>query len=240
MKNIITLLLLIFTLIVSAQTKVSGLVIDEDDYPIPFANVIFKNSTSGTITDENGRFYLESSESYKTLHVSFVGYETQDVPLTKRVTYKMNILLKEGSQLNEVTIYSGKQSKKNNPAIDILKKIWSNKRSNGTKKFKQFEYDKYEKIEFDFNNVDSTMAKSKIFKGMEFIFEELDTSNITGKTYLPIFLNESVSKVYGNNISNKNREDLIANKNSGFSNNQTIISFIKDLYSDYNVYDNYL
>jgi hypothetical protein len=240
MKKIITLLLLIFTLIVSAQTKVSGLVIDEDDYPIPFANVIFKNSTSGTITDENGRFYLESSESYKTLQVSFVGYETQDVPLTKGVTYKMNILLKEGSQLNEVTIYSGKQSKKNNPAIDILKKIWSNKRSNGTKKFKQFEYDKYEKIEFDFNNVDSTMAKSKIFKGMEFIFEELDTSNITGKTYLPIFLNESVSKVYGNNISNKNREDLIANKNSGFSNNQTIISFIKDLYSDYNVYDNYL
>lgn len=240
MKKIITLLLLIFTLIVSAQTKVSGLVIDEDDYPIPFANVIFKNSTSGTITDENGRFYLESSESYKTLQVSFVGYETQDVPLTKGVTYQMNILLKEGSQLNEVTIYSGKQSKKNNPAIDILKKIWSNKRSNGTKKFKQFEYDKYEKIEFDFNNVDSTMAKSKIFKGMEFIFEELDTSNITGKTYLPIFLNESVSKVYGNNISNKNREDLIANKNSGFSNNQTIISFIKDLYSDYNVYDNYL
>ena len=240
MKKIIPLLLLLTPILLIAQTKVSGLVIDEDDYPIPFANVIFKNSTTGTITDENGRFYLESSEKYQTLQVSFVGYETIDVPLTKSVTYKMNILLKEGSQLNEVTIYSGKQSKKNNPAIDILKKIWANKRSNGTKKFKQFEYDKYEKIEFDFNNVDSSMAKSKLFKGMEFIFEELDTSNITGKTYLPIFLNESVSKVYGNNKSNKNREDLIANKNSGFSNNQSIISFIKDLYSDYNVYENYL
>jgi hypothetical protein len=240
MKKIIPLLLLLTPILLIAQTKVSGLVIDEDDYPIPFANVIFKNSTTGTITDENGRFYLESSEKYQTLQVSFVGYETIDVPLTKSVTYKMNILLKEGSQLNEVTIYSGKQSKKNNPAIDILKKIWANKRSNGTKKFKQFEYDKYEKIEFDFNNVDSSMAKSKLFKGMEFIFEELDTSNITGKTYLPIFLNESVSKVYGNNTSNKNREDLIANKNSGFSNNQSIISFIKDLYSDYNVYENYL
>ena len=57
---------------------------------------------------------------------------------------------------------------------------------------------------------------------------------------MPIFLNESVSKVYGNNENNKTREDLIGNKNSGFSNNQTIISFVKDLYSDYNVYDNYL
>ena len=172
--------------------------------------------------------------------MSFVGYETENIDLPKAVTYKMNVLLKEGSQLSTVTIYSGKQSKKNNPAIDILKKIWANKRSNGTKKFKQYQYDKYEKIEFDFNNVDSTMAKSKLFKGMEFIFEELDTSRITGKTYLPIFLNESVSKVYGNNERDKTREDLIGNKNSGFSNNQTIISFVKDLYSDYNVYDNYL
>ena len=96
------------------------------------------------------------------------------------------------------------------------------------------------KIEFDLNNVDSTMMNSKLFKGMEFIFEKMDTSRITGKTYLPIFLNEAVSKVYGDNIKDKVREDLVGNKNSGFSNNQTIISFIKDLYSDYNVYDNYL
>jgi len=240
MKKILTIILIIFTTILVAQTKVSGVVIDEFDYPVPYANVIFKNSTIGTITDENGRFYLESDERQQILQISFVGYETQDVLLEKSVTYKMNVLLKEGSQLEVVTIYSGKQSKKNNPAIDILKKIWAHKRANGTKKFKQYQYDKYEKIEFDFNNVDSTMTKSKLFKGMEFIFEKLDTSNITGKTYLPIFLNESVSKVYGDNEKNKIREDLIGNKNSGFSNNQTIISFVKDLYSDYNVYDNYL
>ena len=240
MKNILTIFFVLISTVLLAQTKVSGVVIDEDNYPVPFANVIFKNSTTGTITDENGRFYLESSERFTTLQISFVGYETKDIALEKSVTYKLKVLLKEGSLLNTVTIYSGKQSKKNNPAIDILKKIWANKRSNGTKKFKQYQYDKYEKIEFDFNNVDSTMAKSKLFKGMEFIFEELDTSRITGKTYLPIFLNESVSKVYGDNTTNKTREDLIGNKNSGFSNNQTIISFVKDLYSDYNVYDNYL
>ncbi len=240
MKNIIILFLLLLSAPVFSQTKVSGIVLDLDNEPIPFANIIFKNSTTGTITDENGRFYLESSKVFKTLQVSFVGYETKFISLKQAVNYKMKILLNEDSQLNEVTIYTGKQSKKNNPAIDILRKIWANKRVNGTKKFNQFEYDKYEKIEFDFNNVDSSMVSSKLFKGMEFIFKELDTSNVTGKTYLPIFLNESVSKVYGNNETNKNREDLIANKNSGFSNNQSVIAFIKDLYSDYNIYDNYL
>ena len=239
-KKIILLLLFITSVTLTAQTKVSGVIIDEYDYPVAYANIIFKNSTIGTITDENGKFYLESDERFSTLQVSFVGFKTEEIKLVKSVTYKMNILLKEDNELATVTIYSGKQSKKNNPAIDILKKIWKNKRKNGIKLFNQYEYDKYEKIEFDLNNVDSSMKKSKLFKGMEFIFEELDTSNVTGKTYLPIFLNEAISKVYGNNKTNKLREDLTANKNSGFSNNQSLISFIKDLYSDYNVYDNYL
>jgi len=240
MKKIFILFILAITSFTFAQTKVSGVVIDEYDYPVPYANVLFKNSTVGTITDENGRFYLESDKRYTTLQISFVGYQTKEIELKKPVTYKMKVLLKEGNQLAAVTIYSGKVSKKNNPAIDILKKIWKNKRRNGVKLFKQYQYDKYEKIEFDMNNIDSTMKKSRLFKGMEFIFEKLDTSKVTGKTYLPIFLNEAISKVYGNNEIHKIREDLIANKNSGFSNNQTIISFIKDLYSDYNIYDNYL
>ena len=49
---------------------------------------------------------------------------------------------------------------------------------------------------------------------MEFVFEEVDTSRVTGKTYLPIFINESVKKVSGDNILNKKREDLKGNKNS--------------------------
>ncbi len=224
-----------------AQTKVSGFVFDEFNEPVSFANVVFKGSTEGTITNENGKFYLESDETWDALTVSFIGYETLIIPLEKKVNYDLKFILKEETaQLDAVVIVSGKQSKKNNPAIDLLRKIWANKRSNGLKQFKQYEYDKYEKVEFDLNTIDSTLIKSKLFKGMEFVFEEVDTSNVTGKTYLPIFINEAVSKVYGDNVINKTKEDLLGNKNSGFSDNQIIIDFIDDLYSDFNVYDNYL
>jgi len=226
-----------------AQTKVSGYVYDESNEPIAFANVLFKGSTEGTITNEDGKFYLESDETWETLIVSFLGFEMQELALTKKVNYDLKFTLKEeASSLDEVLIVTGKQSKKasENPAIRILKKIWERKRQNGLKQFKQYEYDKYEKVEFDLNTIDSTLIKSKLFKGMEFVFEEVDTSNITGKTYLPIFLNEAFSKVYGDNALNKEKEDLKGNKNSGFSNNQTIIGFIDDLYSDFNIYDNYL
>ncbi|MGZ0015317.1 DUF5686 family protein [Yeosuana sp. AK3] len=224
-----------------AQTKVSGYVFDEYNDPISFANVIFKGSTLGTITDENGKFYLESDNTWQTLTVSFMGFKTLEVTLRKKVNYDLKFtLIEEASQLDQVHIVTGKQSKKNNPAIDLLKKIWAHKRKNGLKQFNQYQYDKYEKVEFDINTIDSALIKSKLFKGMEFVFQQVDTSRVTGKTYLPMFINEAVSTVYGDNIINKEKDVLKGNKNSGFSNNQIIIDFVDDLYSDYNVYDNYL
>ncbi len=224
-----------------AQTKVSGYVFDVINQPVAFANIIFTGTTEGTITDENGKFYLESEETRSALTVSFIGYETLNITLNKKVNYDLKFTLKEeAAQLNEVVIVSGKQPKKNNPAIAILRKIWANKRSNGLKQFKQYEYDKYEKVEFDINTIDSALIKSKLFRGMEFVFNEVDTSRVTGKTYLPMFINEAVSKVYGDNTLNREKEDLQGNKNSGFSDNQVIIDFVDDLYADFNVYDNFL
>ncbi|WP_347922882.1 DUF5686 family protein [Pontimicrobium sp. SW4] len=223
------------------QTKVSGHVLDENNEPVSFANVIFKNSSEGTITNENGRFYLESDGTWETIVVSFIGYKTLELNLDKKVSFDLKIILKEETaQLDAVVLISGKQPKKNNPAIDILRKIWEHKRKNGLKQFKQYEYDKYEKVEFDINTIDSTLIKSKLFRGMEFVFDQVDTSSVTGKTYLPMFINEAVSKVYGDNTINKEKEVLEGNKNSGFSDNQVIIDFVDDLYSDFNIYDNYL
>ncbi|MBT8303563.1 MAG: carboxypeptidase-like regulatory domain-containing protein, partial [Bacteroidia bacterium] len=145
--NVKLLLTLFFLGIISsfAQTKVSGTVYDSNYDPIAFANVIFKGSSEGTITNENGKFYLESDQDWDAVVVSFISYERQEIQLEKKVNYFFNVVLKdETAQLDEVVIYTGKQSKKNNPAIDILKKIWERKRYNGLKQFDQYEYDKYE------------------------------------------------------------------------------------------------
>lgn len=242
MRIYLQICFLLFSItLVTAQTKVGGRVVDEDGKPISYANVIFPNSIEGTITNENGSFYMESDEKYDQLEISFLGYATQNIPLTSRVTYDIKItLVAEAEAMDEVVLYSGKTSKKNNPAIDILKKIWANRRSNGLKSFKQYQYDKYEKVEFDLNSIDSTLINKGIFNGLEFIFDHMDTSNITGKTFLPMFINESSSKVYGDNELDLKHEEILGNRNSGFSTNQAIIAFIKEMYHDFDVYDNYL
>ncbi|MDP5043379.1 MAG: DUF5686 and carboxypeptidase regulatory-like domain-containing protein, partial [Leeuwenhoekiella sp.] len=242
MKRIIVLLILaLIPVLTYSQTKAGGMVYDDAGNPIPFANVVFAGSTEGTITNEDGRFYLQSDATYTGLKVSFVGFQSKAVELPQKVNYDLKITLAEETEsLSEVVIYTGKQPKKNNPAIDILRKIWENKRSNGLSQFKQYQFDKYEKVEFDLNTIDSALINSKIFNKMEFIFDQMDTSRITGKTYLPIFINERSSKVFGDNELGKEKEELEGNRNSGFSTNQTLIAFIQELYNEFNIYDNYL
>ena len=76
MKRILPLIVLLFSFGISlAQTKVSGRVFDDSGEPVAYASVVFKGSIEGTTTDENGRFYLESNKTWKTLVISFLGYD---------------------------------------------------------------------------------------------------------------------------------------------------------------------
>jgi hypothetical protein len=240
-RKIVLLYLLLITFLSYSQTKVGGIIIGIDKEPIPYANVFFEHSNEGATSDENGNFYLESKDSWKQLKISFIGYKTVSFDIPKKVNYQLSFTLEEEeNSLNGILLVTGKQPKKNNPAIDILRKIWEQKRKNGLHKFDQYQYKKYEKVEFDLNTIDSTFKKKKFFRGMEFAFKNIDTSKITGKTFLPIFLNESIAQVYGDNILKKKKEVVKGNKNSGFTNNQAIINFIGDLYNDYDIYDDYI
>ena len=242
MKYFLNFLLLFVavTTTVFSQTKVSGVVLDMQSKPIPFANIAFKNSSEGIVSSEDGVFYLESPKTYKTIVITSVGYSDKEIDLEKVINYDFKIQLNEIETLNEVVIYRGKTSKKDNPALEILRKICERRRKNGLHLFDQYQMEKYEKIEFDMNTIDSAYMKNKLFKGMEFIFKQVDTSKITGKTYLPVFINEALSDVYGDNKLKKVKVKTKANKTSGFSGNQQILAFVNDLYADFDIYDNHL
>ena len=95
-RKIFVITLLLFLgggLFVQAQTRVSGQVIDEQGEPIPFANVIFKNTHIGTACDENGKFSLFSQKNYTTIEVSSVGFTTREVKLKGHDTEKLKIVL---------------------------------------------------------------------------------------------------------------------------------------------------
>lgn len=92
-KGILFLVIFLMMTVVSyAQTKsITGTVLDEEGLTVPGATVVLKGSTNGTITDYDGNFSLSVSEDAKTLVVSFVGMETQEVAIAGKSTFKVNL-----------------------------------------------------------------------------------------------------------------------------------------------------
>ena len=97
------LFLLIFS-VAFAQVKISGSVMDENNETIPFANILFVGSNVGTVSDENGKFYLEADKTYTEIIVSFLGFETKKIPVKSRDFNLIITLKEEASQLKEVYI----------------------------------------------------------------------------------------------------------------------------------------
>jgi len=111
--NFLLLTLLFISSIGYAQTKIGGYVKDTNGDPIPFVNVVFSNSSEGTITNDDGSYYIQSDKSYKSVVFSFIGFKSKTIDLESSTTYKMEIILEEEeSALSEVVIYQGKTSKK--------------------------------------------------------------------------------------------------------------------------------
>ncbi len=240
-KLIILTSFLIFQ-ISTAQTRVKGIVLDKNNDPMPFVNVYFPGTTTGTITDEDGKFYLYSEKNHSSIKISFVGYKEKTVSLQGK--NKLNLVIKltpKAEKLKEVKIYAAKPKNKGNPAVELLKKVWKHKRKRGVNLYDYYEYDKYEKIEFDIYNVDERLKKTKLMKGLEFVFDYVDTSKYTGVALLPIFINEALYRVYGKNIPPKAQKEVLkAHKASGVENNVFVNTYVKDLYLDYDVYANFI
>ena len=105
-------ILLMFANVLLAQISVSGNVVDQDGQPIPGVTILDDNdNTKGTVTDFDGNFTI-SVPSDGSLNVSFIGYESQTIPVSGQTN--ISIILEEGvSALDEVIITGyGSQVKK--------------------------------------------------------------------------------------------------------------------------------
>lgn len=216
-------------------TKVRGTVKDsETNEPIPFANVSFKNSTIGTITNTDGEYFLESRTYYDSLIISFVGYKPQTLFIKKNQFQQVHIKLEpDVYKIDEIVVKPSE-----NPAHPILRNIIANKNKHNPRKFDSYTYKLYNKVEIDINNVDEDFKNHRLLRDFQFIFDYVDTSAITGKSYLPIFLTESFSEYYYNKFPKTEREIITATKISGVE-NASISQFTGKMYQKINIYENY-
>jgi hypothetical protein len=218
-------------------TKIRGQIVDsETKEPLPFVNISFKGTTIGTTSDFEGHYFLETRTPTDSLHISFVGYKERVFKIQKASFQTLNIeLTSEAFNLDEIVITPGE-----NPAHILLRKIIAKKEDNNPSRFDSYQYESYTKMEMDLNNVKDDFKNKKIMKQFQFIFDYMDTSVITGKPYLPVFITESLSDYYFQKKPKVEREVIKASQMSGINDNASIAQFTGRLHQDVNIYDNYI
>ncbi|MFM7080217.1 MAG: DUF5686 family protein, partial [Bacteroidota bacterium] len=220
----------------SQNTKVSGKVQDAlTNEPIPFANVAFKGTFVGTVTDINGNFSIDSDKATDSLTASFVGYKPVTLGITRGKAQTVNFLLRASEiELVEVEIKAGE-----NPANILLRKVIDNKDLNDRNKLDFFNYELYNKLEFDLTDIPPDFKEKKLIKPFSFIFDNVDSSVTNGKPFLPFFITETISDVYFRKNPKTTKEYIRASKISGLE-NESITQFLGDMYQNIDIYDNYL
>lgn len=222
---------------VNAQiTRIMGIVLDDaSNEPIPFAGVFFKNTTHGVSADFDGAFSLDYQTNSDTLIASALGYYPQSIAIKNGVFQRVAFRLKPTLfSLNEVEVFA-----EIDPAIIIFNKMIANKAKNNPKEFKFLDYRLYNKVEVDANNVSEYFEKNRFLKKFQLVFDYIDTSTINGKAYLPVFISESLSRVYKRANPKATKEIIEASQISGME-NKSLSQFMGGLYQEVNVYDNYI
>lgn len=216
------------------KTIISGGVYDaKTKEPLPFVNIAFKGSKVGTTSGLEGQYSIETYYATDSLAASFMGYLPQAKKVRLDVSQEINFYLEEGSvSLGEVVV-SAKDAE--NPAHVILKNIIQNKPINNREKLDAYEYETYNKIQFDLNNLSEKFTKRRVFRDFDFIFDNIDSTG--EKVSLPFFITETLSDYYYQRKPRGRKEYIKATRVSGI-NNESISQFMGQMYQDVNIYDN--
>ena len=226
---------LLFLLPAVAQTtRITGTVTDAvTGDALPFVNVGFLDSRVSANTDFDGHYELETYYATDSIRAVSVGYEPFTAKVRRDAAQQIDIRLKPRTEelADVVVTYKG------NPAWTILRRLVANKPVNNREKLEAYEYEAYNKVEFDLNNITEDFKQKRIFKDFAFIFDQVDTSG--GKPFLPIFMTETLSEVFYRQKPKTRRERIHGTKVSGLE-NTSISQFMGDMYQNVNIYDNFL
>jgi TonB-linked SusC/RagA family outer membrane protein len=97
----------------SQTVTVTGKIADEKGESLPGVTVLLKGTTTGTATDSDGNFVLPVPDGNGTLVISFIGYETQEVPINNRASINIS-MAPDAKALEEVVVVGyGTQKKVN-------------------------------------------------------------------------------------------------------------------------------
>lgn len=244
-KSFLLFLLLGCCISVSAQ-NIQGVVTDSlTNEPISYLSVFYEGKGVGSITDNDGNYKVETRKGWNKLTFSAVGYVTKVVNIIPGVTKNLNVRMRpDDIMLDEVVVKPKREkySRKNNPAVELMKKVIAHKKNNKLSENDYYQYNKYQKITMSLNDVTPEMLEKGMYKKMPFLKDQIELCEETNKFILPISVDETASqKIYRKHP--KSEKTIIKGMSSTgvnelFATGDMLSTVLKDVFTDVNIYDN--
>ena len=241
---IYALFLLSLFVSISASAQIKGVITDSlTNEPLMYITVQYEGKGVGGISNANGEYQVETHKGWDELTFSAVGYITKKVKLNPG-TRVLNVKLQpDDIMLSEVVVKPKKEkySRKNNPAVEFMKKVIENKKALKLEENDYYQYQKYEKMKMSLNDVTPDKMEKGIYKKFSFFKDQVEVSPKTNKMILPISIKETASKTIFRK-SPKSEKTIIEGMNSTgieefFNTGDMLGTILTDVFSDINIYD---
>lgn len=255
LRKILIFCLSIFGVVITAATAlaqhpmpptvVKGVVRDSLTHEsLPFVAIYLKGSDRGIMTDADGRFSITTQVNFISLEVSTMGYTTKNVWVNKGQSNDVTIdMVPTGVALKELVVKPKKEkySKKNNPAVEFVKRLMAQKHGYDPKNHDYYNYNKYEKMTMGLNNFSEKQKKNWLTGKFKFIFDYLDTSEVSGKPILTVSVKEKVSDCHFRRSPESAKEVVRGTKRAGIDeafDQESVQRFLEDVFREVDIFSN--
>ena len=228
-------------------TSASGIVKDSiTGEPLPFVSVYFDGSTIGAMTDDNGTFTLQNNQGYTKLAAASLGYDTKFIDLKPgKKNDNLEVLLKPTAfEISEVVVKPKREkyTRKDNPAVELIKKVIAHKNDNRIEAKPEYQTEVYEKLSLSLDNFYPNLDKNKFLKKFKFIKNYLDTSEFNGKPILTVSVRENLSDFYYRKSPKAEKTIVRAKRMQGIDKTLDdgggITSNLEEIFKSINIFDN--
>lgn len=251
--NILYRYLLLFLFLIGISTnqtvlaqQIQGVVTDSlTNEPLPYISIFYEGKGVGAISDIDGNYRVESRTGWNELTFSAVGYITKVVKVIPGETKNLNVKLRPDDVLLQEVVVKPKRerySRKNNPAVEMMKKVIEAKKKTRLEENDYYQYNRYQKITMSLNDVTPEMLEKGVYKKMPFLKDQIEFCTETNKNILPISVDETASQqIYRKNP--KSEKTIIkgissTGVNELFATGDMLSTILKDIFTDVDIYDN--
>ncbi|MCD8287236.1 MAG: DUF5686 and carboxypeptidase regulatory-like domain-containing protein, partial [Porphyromonadaceae bacterium] len=231
---------------VAQTTTITGIVTDSiTEEPLSSISVFLKGTTTAVMTDNNGRYTIRTSRTDVT-EVGFtsLGYREKTIPVKMGGIRVVNAsLCPSDFILQEVDVRPKKErySRKNNPAVDFVRNLISRRDEHNPENHDYYSYDQYDKMTIALNDFSEEKKEKKIFSKFQFLFDFVDTSEITGKPILTVSIREKISKCYYRKNPESHRQKVNGIYHEGIDeifSKEGIAAFYNEIFKEIDIFQN--